>query len=490
MTSAKEISPPNREMISSPIDVPICIDLDGTLIQTDSLVECISLFLKQNPLGIFLIFLWILRGKSHFKWQLARKTKIDYAALPYNKKLISFLNKEYSKNRSVVLVTGANKIIAEGVAQHLRIFDKVYASNASINLVGKNKAVLLTTIYGKQKFDYCGDSKSDLKVWKFANRAIVVNGTRKVAKKVRTTCSNPHIVSLRRSKFRSLIKILRPHQWSKNFLVFFPMILGNIINIETVFNSFLAFVAFSLVASSGYVFNDLLDLNSDRKHHDKRRRPFASGDLSVLVGLALIPALFALSVSVSLNLPIGFLGMIIAYFILTISYSTKFKRVEIADVILLACFYTMRIFSGGIASGVDASVWLITFSSFFFLNLALVKRSAELRKKIDIGGKATLSRGYRLDDQPQLSMLGSVSGFISIVVLAMYVNSDVVRNLYKHPEYLWVMCVVLMYWISRYWLLTNRGLMSSDPVLFALKDRASWVSALIVGVSWIFARGF
>jgi 4-hydroxybenzoate polyprenyltransferase len=267
------------------------------------------------------------------------------------------------------------------------------------------------------------------------------------------------------------------------------MLLANRFEFELIANALIAFVAFSLIASSGYVFNDLLDLNSDRRHDQKSKRPFASGDLSVLTGFGLIPGLMLAAIVAASFLGPGFAMLIIAYFVLTTAYSIKLKRVEIADVILLSGFYSMRIHAGAIATGVVTSVWLLAFSTFFFLNLAFIKRSAELVKKISLGDSSPMGRAYQLVDQPQLSVLGSVSGFVSVLVLALYINSETVRNLYKAPEYLWIICLVLMYWVSRIWLLTNRGFMSHDPVLFALRDKGSWFGGCIAAISWALARG-
>lgn len=468
---------------------PLCVDMDGTLINTDAVIECLSEIIRKRPFLLAVMPFWLLKGIPYFKWQLAKKAKINCANLPYNRKLLTFLNGQRALGRTLVLATGANRIIADGVAHHLGIFSAVYSSTPTVNLTGSAKAATLTSAYGRGGFDYIGDSQKDLTVWDVASKAIVVNGTKRLAKRVIKEKADHRIVSIRQPAVKSMIRVLRPHQWAKNVLVFFPMLLANQFGWEVFIHAIIAFVAFSLIASSGYVFNDLLDIASDRRHEEKSKRPFASGDLSVIAGMALIPTLFIGAIATALVLGFGFVALIIAYFILTTAYSIKLKRVEIVDVILLSGFYSLRIHAGALATGIVTSIWLLAFSTFFFLNLAFIKRSAELVKKISQGDSNPMGRAYQLADQPQLSVLGSVSGFVSILVLALYINSDVVRNLYKAPEYLWVICLVLMYWVSRIWLLTNRGFMSHDPVLFALRDKGSWLGGLIVAVAWALARG-
>jgi 4-hydroxybenzoate polyprenyltransferase/phosphoserine phosphatase len=473
----------------NPSNIVLCVDMDGTLITTDAAIECLSEIIKKRPLLLIAMPFWLMKGIAFFKWQLAKKAKIDCSKLPFNRKVLRFLMREKESGRQIVLATGANRIIADGVAKHLGIFSAVHASSMSHNLVGQAKADLLVTEYGRSNFDYAGDSSKDLYVWSAASTAIVVNATRHLAATVIRQKPNHRVLSLRASLVKSVVRVVRPHQWAKNVLVFVPMILANRLEFDLQTQAFIAFISFSLIASAGYVFNDLLDLASDRAHDEKCKRPFASGDLSVLTGFALIPLLVVGSfVAASFIGPI-FAALVAAYFVLTTVYSIKLKRVVIADVIVLSGFYSMRIYAGSLATHVTQSIWLLAFSTFFFLNLAFIKRSAELVKKISAGDSSPMGRGYELADHPQLSVLGSVSGYISVLVLALYINSDAVRNLYKAPEFLWISCLVLMYWVSRIWLLTNRGQMSHDPVLFALRDSASWISAGIVAISWSLARG-
>jgi 4-hydroxybenzoate polyprenyltransferase len=277
----------------------------------------------------------------------------------------------------------------------------------------------------------------------------------------------------------AFLRIVRPHQWSKNALLFLPMLAAHRGgDAATLLRAGLAFVAFSLCASSAYVLNDLLDVEKDRAHPTKRRRPFAAGDLPLPLGWVIAPALLAAGAAVAVSLGAGFAAIAGLYYVSTIAYSVRLKRVPMLDIMLLAGLYTLRLFSGAVAVDVPISSWLLSFSMFLFLSLAMVKRTSELRKHgPDSGG-----RGYLAIDEPQLAALGSAAGYVSVLVLALYVNGDHVRTLYAHPERLWLLCPLVLFWIGRIWLLANRGLVDDDPVVFALKDRASWAIGAIAAV--------
>lgn len=469
---------------------PLCVDLDGTLVNTDIFLENLLLVIKKEPKTVFLIPFWILRGKSYLKYKVMEKASINYKTLPYNKKLIYFLKKRAAKGQKLMLVTGSTQEVAKNVADHVGIFSEYHSSHKNVNLTGKTKAFFLNKYLGKGNYDYVGNSSVDLEIWKYSRTAYVVNANKSTCRAALKANNRCRIFNYHTSSLKIFAKALRPHQWLKNLLVFAPMVFANQFDLNLIFKSFLAFMAFSLVASSGYVFNDLLDVNSDRNHATKKKRPFASGALSVRTGILLIPGLLGVALLLSSLVNMAYLGVILGYFLLTVNYTLWIKKVEVADVLILASFYSLRLYAGSLATDIPLSTWLLAFTTFLFLSLALIKRSSELIDKIEIGGKATLSRGYKIDDHPLLRSLGSTSGYLAVVILALYVSSDEVTQQYAHPQFLWWICFLLMYWISRFWIIANRGQVDYDPVMFAAKDRVTHVVALCAAIFWILARGF
>lgn len=462
------------------VAAPLCVDLDGTLIKTDLLFELLVLLVKRRPLELFKVPGWLLRGRAYLKQQLAARAELDVTSLPYREPLLSFLREEREKGRKLTLATAADARVAGRVAEHLGVFDAVVASDGETNLSGRRKLAALERLHGGPGFVYVGDAAVDLPVWRRAQGAILVAG----GTRFEGVLGNVERTFADRFRVREVGRAMRLHQWAKNVLLFVPLVLAHQVMTPTAALAALAaFVAFGLLASSVYVQNDLLDLEADRHHARKRFRPFASGALPIRFGLLLAPLLIALSVGISLFLPPLFLGVLGLYFVVTVSYSFYFKRKPILDVLLLSLLYTVRIVAGGAAVGITVSPWLLAFSMFFFLNLAYVKRFSELR---ELPGESSLrARGYARTDLEGLADLGVASGYVSILVVALYINSPEVRTLYSSPQVLWLLCPLLVYWVSRVWLLARRGKMHDDPVVFALRDRVSYAIgalALLVGV--------
>lgn len=469
--------------------IPLCVDLDGTLVNTDIFLENVLSMFKKNPWQILRFPLWLLRGKSYVKNKVLNNISIDFSALPYNEKLIQFLKKRSEEGQKLILVTGSTREVALGVAKHLNIFEEVHATHKKINLTAENKAFFLRSYYGAGQYDYVGNERADLPVWKTARTSYLVNTSNFVTKKAYRIASDVKILDAKVDVFKAFIKSLRTHQWLKNILVFVPLLLANRLGMNEWIQGLMAFMSFSLVASSGYVFNDLLDINSDRKHVSKKKRPFAAGILGIDFGIMMIPTLLLGSILLAIPLGLEYLSVVVLYFGLTLSYSIWIKKFEVADVIVLAGFYSLRLYAGALATNIPVSSWLIAFTTFLFLSLALMKRSSELIEKIEIGGKETLSRGYRLNDHPLLRSLGSTSGYLSVVVFGLYIQSPAVYSYYKTPDYLWGICILLVYWISRFWVLANRGKVDYDPVFFAAKDRVTHIIAALMAVCWLLARG-
>jgi 4-hydroxybenzoate polyprenyltransferase/phosphoserine phosphatase len=461
---------------------PLAVDLDGTLVRTDTLHESLLVLLKQNPLLLVLAAFWMLRGKAFFKAQVGRRVRLEASRLPYSEPLLAYLREEHGRGRRLVLATAADQSIAHAVAAHLGLFSEVYASDGTVNLSGARKLERLKQAHAT--FDYAGDGEVDLALWHEARRAVVVHGSPGLERRVRALGRGEVRVFERpRVGPRAWVKALRVHQWAKNVLVFVPMLAAHQgLHAAVLLQAALGFAAFSLCASSVYMLNDLLDLDADRQHPTKRLRPFASGDLRVQTGAVLAPVLLAAGFGVALFLPPAFAALLATYYGVTLAYSLYLKQVMVLDVLVLASLYTVRIFGGSLAVGIPTSSWLFTFSMFLFLSLALVKRLSEVRRLRLSHAEAAPGRGYLASDYEQLSSLGVASGYISVLVLALYITSREVTGLYRFPERLWLLCPVMLYWVSRVWLLAHRGQVNEDPLVFALRDKVSYAVGLVAAL--------
>ncbi len=468
---------------------PLVVDLDGTLVKTDLLIESLFALIKQNPLYIFVIPFWLLKGRAYLKRKITHRVTLDVRVLPYNRELLDHLMAEHARGRPLVLATGNDERIAHQVADHLQLFDRVLASNGNLNLSHRHKRERLVKVFGEKGFDYAGNERHDLEVWASARKAIIVNSSQSLSRRAARVAEIEQIFDGRERWIKPYIEALRLQQWLKNLLVFVPLVMAHRYNeFDLLGRTFLAFLAFGLCASSVYLVNDLVDLPADRHHPRKRQRPFAAGKLSFLWGLASIPLLLGLSLLVSLFLPLPFLGMLLLYFILNLGYSFTLKKVVLLDVIILAGLYTMRIMAGSASISIWPSPWLLAFSTFLFLSLALVKRYAELVIMQGISGEKVQVRGYQVIDKELLASLGGGSGYVAVLVLALYISSGAAQILYTRHELIWLLCPLLLYWISYIWLVAHRGGMHDDPLVFTFRDSVSRIVILLAAVIVLLAR--
>lgn len=484
-----EQTSPSRGSAAATALPPIVCDLDGTLIHTDLLLETFLLLIKRNPLYLLVVPLWLLRGKATLKAEIARRVQLNAVALPYVAPLLEWLREQKAAGRALWLCTASDHRLARAVADHLGLFDGVLASDGQLNLAGRNKAQTLVQRFGERGFDYCGNHTVDLEVWRHARAAVVVNGSSGLEGRARAAGVQVEAVfAAGGGGIKAVVKAIRVHQWAKNALIFVPVAAAHLLgDLSTLGASLLAFAAFSLCASSVYLLNDMLDLQADRQHHSKCKRPFASGQLSLLFGLLATPVLLVVALLLALALPLKFLGVLAAYYVATLAYSFGLKRVVMVDVLALAGLYTVRIVAGAAATGIALSFWLLMFSIFIFLSLAMVKRYAELHAMREQGKLKAQGRGYQVEDLHLLQSLGAASGYISTLVLALYVNSPDISILYKHPKAVWLLVPVMLYWISRVWMQTYRGHMDDDPLVFALKDRVSLATGALAALVLVFA---
>lgn len=470
---------------------PLCVDLDGTLVRSDTLWETVLQLLKKSPLAIFsLIAAYLRAGRAGFKSAAVDQLVIDPATLPYHADVIEHVRHARQQGRPVLLVTGANQRLALAVAEHVGLFDDVIGSQPGSNNTGDDKADELVKRFGLKQFDYVGNSSTDLKVWEKSAAAHVV-GSQSLADRAAKLCPVvARFPAATVSRKKSLKKALRPHQWVKNVIIFLPAVASHrLFDPHVIISSLLAFVAFSLCASGLYVMNDLLDLPSDRRHPSKCRRPFAAGNLPLSWGVAMCPSLLAGAFLISLFLPLKFACVLAIYIALTTSYSFHFKTKVLVDVFFLASLYTIRLIAGHEATRLAYSHWLTGFSIFFFLSLALVKRGSELVLMKNAGKLKTEGRGYQTSDVATICTLGMVSGGLAVLYLAMYISSPEVHKLYKNPDLLLGFCPLLFYWIGRLWLLVDRGWMHHDPVVFAIKDRVTYYILILGGLIGLLAIG-
>jgi len=463
-------------------DVALVVDLDETLLKSDLLLESALTLLGRNPWLVFALPFWLLRGKAYLKQQIASRVDLEIASLPWDERVLALVRSAYGQ-RAVVLCTASDEKLAMAVADHLGLFDAVIASNGQRNMSGHTKAKVLSERYGVRGFDYIGNHRVDLAVWQHARRAIVANATNSLAQAAAKLCPVELYLPAEAGKWKQWVRALRLHQWLKNLLIFVPMLAAHKFYApEIVVKCTFGFLAFGLCASGVYLLNDLVDLTDDRHHPTKCKRPFAAGQLRLSNGLIVAPSLTFGAFALALLLSPVFAGVLALYYALTLGYSLWLKKRVMLDVVVLAGLYTLRIIAGSTLLAAALSFWLLAFSMFLFLSLAMLKRYTELMIILDHGKGVSRGRGYAVDDLPLVQAFGTASGYMAVLVLALYINSTASELLYRHPQVLWLLCPVLLYWVSRIWLIAHRGLMHDDPVIFAATDRASQVMVLICAV--------
>jgi 4-hydroxybenzoate polyprenyltransferase/phosphoserine phosphatase len=467
---------------------PIAVDLDGTLIQTDTLHElCLHLF-HHHPTKIFLLPLWLVSGKAHLKKKLSEITTLDFASLPYRLDLIDWLKEQKALGHQLILCTASDRAVANAIAAHLDLFDEVIASDGEINLAGKYKKKALENRFGDHGFIYVGNSNADLEVWQSAYQAVVVNAKKDLIKKAAQLTVVAKIFQSPPITLDSWRRVLRVHQYLKNLLLFLPLLAAHqITDVQSLELLLLAFLSFSLCASSVYITNDLIDLDSDRQHPRKRKRPFAQGVVPIKYGVILAPIILIMSFLLANAVGSHFFGWLMAYFLITVAYSLRLKRYLLIDCLTLATLYTLRIIAGASAIALSLSFWLLAFSIFIFLSLAFIKRYAELEVQIQQGYSKAHGRAYQVNDAPLIQTLGVTAGYAAVLLLALYLNSETILRLYATPEIIWLAVPLLLFWVSWMWMKAHRGEMHDDPIVFAIKDKTSLVITLLLVITFTVA---
>lgn len=464
------------------LDIPLCVDLDGTLAHSDTLWESLLILLKANPFMLIALVFWAFKGRAHLKAEVSKRVFLDPEFLAYNAAVVALVRNAYDKGRNTVLVTGAHRDVANSVASHLGIFKSIMASNATTNNTGNTKRDGLLAAYGENNFDYIGNSRADIPAFNAASKVVVVRPDRAAARWHNNNTSE--LLEGPPSGLKVMIKAVRLHQWLKNMLVAVPFILTHEIdNLALWITVIIAFYSFSFMAGAVYLVNDMLDLAADRAHPRKRNRPLASGSLSVPNGLIMAVLLFVASIVLALFVSFDFFVILIVYVVMTTLYSFWLKKKLLIDVFTLAGLFTVRIIAGTIAVNAPHSYWLLAFSLFFFLSLAMVKRYSELWKEQNDNSSTAVGRGYLPIDFEMIGQAGISSAFAASLVLALYIDFQSSQGTYAAPFLLWPLCPIILFMLLRIWMLTRRGFMEDDPLVFLLED---WRSQCLCAIGGLF----
>ena len=475
--------------------VPLCVDLDGTLVKSDTLVDSVLALARQHPAKLLEVPGWIAQGKAAFKQHVTSAVQLDVEHLPYNQPLLEWLRAEHGEGRAVYLATAADRRLADRVAEHLGLFAGVLASDGETNLAGGNKLAAFRAQFG-ESFCYIGNASPDTELLQACESPMVANPHRSLRGGLRRAGVIPaRTFDDRTPAIKSWLRAVRLHQWAKNTLIFVPLLLAHAWNMAAIAAAALSFLSFGLCASATYIINDLLDIEADRRHPRKRRRPFAAGDISAFAGVAAVIGMMLVSVALALLVPrlfaampgghpllkpLRFIGWLGLYTVTTLAYSFYLKRKLLLDVFVLSGLYTVRILAGSAATDVPVSAWLAGFSVFFFLSLAFVKRFSELESLRERGGAVSNGRGYWIGDLEQLRALGTGAAYAAVVVMTLYINNAETARLYAHQVRLWLVVPVLLLWLSQVWMLTSRGEMHDDPVVWAITSKRSLLMGLLM----------
>ncbi|MFZ0745424.1 MAG: UbiA family prenyltransferase [Terracidiphilus sp.] len=465
---------------------PLCVDLDGTLVKSDTLFDAFCQLVRREPWQVWRIPVWLTGGKARLKIEVARRAPLDPRRLPYNVELLRYLQAQWREGRTIYLTTGADGGLAQRVAAHLGIFDEVFATDRTTNLTRARKLRALKSRFSE--FDYIGNSQADLNLLASARRAMLANPTPALRLLLHVNrIPITRVFMDQRPTARTLLKAARVHQWAKNILLLAPLALSHQFSGGSIAAVIAAFFCFSFMASANYLVNDMLDIENDRRHPAKRLRPFAAGDLSVSGGMALALAMCLASVALLPLLSSAFAMWLGLYIVSTTAYSLYLKRIAVLDVLMLSVLYTLRLLAGGAATGTEISPWLAGFSIFLFVSLAMVKRFSELENLRERGATVTHGRGYSVADLEQIRSFGTSSATAAVVVFALYISRPDVVALYKHSGRLWLIVPLLIYWLFRVWLVASRGELDDDPVVFAMRDRMSLAVGVAVVALAVFA---
>jgi 4-hydroxybenzoate polyprenyltransferase len=483
--AAADAVPLAADPVPLPVDpVPLAVDLDGTVLRTDCLIESLFVLARNTPLCLLKLPGWWLKGPAFFKQRLAATAMPDIELLPQRAAVVGFLRQQQRLGRTLILATSADMRLAREAARVLGLFDRVIASDGGINLSPERKRDRLVELFGHRGFDYLGHGARDTLVWHAARRALIPAPSPRLAARIARVTPVEAISREPGAGWRNYLHALRPLHWVKNGLVFVPLVaVHRFFDVPLLVRTGGAFAAFCLCASALYLLNDCLDLPADRRHPYKKERMLASGRVPLEAALLMLPLLLAAAFAIAFSLSAAFAAVLCVYSTLMIAYSLRLKDLALIDVLVLALGYSLRVAAGSVATGVRISAWLLTFCVFLFFSLALIKRYGELLLlEAQPATAAVHARGYLGIDKAMLAAQGIAAGYLAVLVLALYTNTDIGHRLYRRHEYFWGICLLLLYWISYLWMMVGRGRIPDDPVIFALTDRRSRWTIAAMGV--------
>lgn len=463
----------------APTQIPLFVDLDGTVIRSDLLFESILWLLRHQPWTLLLAPLWLWRGRARLKFEIASRAHPDLLSQPLNPEFTTFLEAEAASGRDLILISASDERVTRQMANRLGYFLDAIGSDAQTNLKGHNKLLRIQHLCHDGEFAYAGDSHADLPIWECAAQRLSVNAAPQVRTRLAALPAAPggtYHFDEPAATTPAFMRALRPHQWLKNCLLFLPLLLSHQLGDLALLGSALTgFVSFSLCASSVYLLNDMLDLESDRHHASKFARPFAAGDLSLRVGFVAAPTLLLAAFAIAFDVGESFVLLLGLYWLTTLFYSLYLKSIFLLDAAVLAGLFTARIMAGSAAIGVSTTSWLLAFSLSLFFGLALIKRHAELMNLREAGKLQPKGRGYRVNHLPLLRTLGLSANLVAIAVFALYALAPSTASLYQHPQWLLFACPGFVYLVLRVWRIARAGDLEEDPVRFAIRDHRSQV---------------
>lgn len=469
--------------------VPLVVDLDGTLLRTDLLQEAAVGLATRRPIAFLGVVANSWRSKAGLKRELHGRVAIDPESLPYREPVLQHIQEARDAGRRIVLATAADSIPARAVADHLGVFDDVLASDGVTNCKGEAKLTAICELLGNDTFEYIGDTDCDLVLWQASKRATMVNPSAALKRRATEATETQTVLHDPGEGWPALLCAMRPAQWAKNALLAVPMLVGHAVTLAHLGQFLIAATCFCMAASSVYLVNDLVDIQSDRSHPSKRRRPIAAGYVSIKSALiASAVLLLASLIMAGAVIGLSFAGIVLGYIAASSAYSLFIKKIVLVDVVWLAGLYTLRIVAGGVAVSVFPSPWLLAFSLFFFLGLAFAKRYTELVRMDELHRDRSAGRGYCVQDIDLLRVMGPACGCMAVLVMGLYITSDAVVLLYRSPAFLWFIVPLLFYWVSRIWLIAMRGQLDDDPVVFALRDRVTYLTGVLMIVFILLAQ--
>lgn len=461
------------------LSIPVVVDLDGTLTPIDTLHEAIIRFLFLRHFIAFVrMFIWLLRGKAFFKSQMALTVSLDLSLLPWNEDVIEYIRAQKKIGRQIYLCTASNQLIANEVLRYFDVFDDAYGSDSKTNLSGVNKRDFLDRKFGKGHYEYVGNSTSDLPIWKNASLAVVKSNNKRLLSKVKDLDIRMRTLTTKVDFTEITVKQLRLHHWSKNILVLVPLFAAHeYSDVDKILPTIAAFLCFGLVASGTYILNDVVDIDADRRHSEKKFRPIAAGTLPIISGLTASFILLVGALSISFSISANFAYVVLGYLFYTTLYSLRLKLIIILDIISLSLLFTLRIIAGTEAGSFAISPWLLIFSFFIFLSLAAMKRYIEL-KNSNVPTEHN-RRGYHVDDKLPLMFIGFASAYTSVAIFCLYLLSDVAQKHYSGTFPVLLSVPVLVYWLNHMWMNAIKLQLHHDPIIAALKDKTSLVTAFV-----------